>query len=149
MALLTVGIFLPEGDMRKKIVKMLCLCCSIGIGLPSAPSSASDGICFRFYDQWKVTEKDKRDLQKKYGFVCLLFNKEGSILIKGLSPAAKSRFINLYNQCMKDGCMFCDAEEGSCEEGTCGPDNAFCKPYMEDGRPLCGEECGYYALRQL
>jgi hypothetical protein len=135
--------------MGKGFITTLSICFFLGTGAPSALFSGSDGVCFRFYDQWKVAEKDKRDLQKKYGFVCLLFDKEGTVLIKGLSPRIKARFFNLYNQCMKDGCMFCDAGEGSCEEGTCGLNNASCKPYMENERPLCGEECGYYALRQL
>ncbi len=149
MSLLKKAIFLAEGDMKKPIKRIFFVCLSIGLGVTSDLFSASDGVCFRFYEQWKVTEKDKQDLQKKYGFVCLLFDKKGTVLIKGLSPSLNVRFVNLYNQCMKDGCMFCDASDGSCEDGTCGPNNASCKPYIENGRPLCGEDCGYYALRQL
>ncbi len=109
----------------------------------------SDGVCFRFYDQWKVGDQDRTKLQQKYGVLCFRFDKNGELLSEAISPSLKPRFVRLYTQCMRDGCVFCDANEGSCELGTCGVHNADCKPYMREGRPLCGEDCAYYALNQL
>ncbi len=126
----------------------LCVCCwaNPAVSLRNPPM---DGVCFRFYDQWKVGDQDRTRLQAKYGVMCVHFDEKGKILADRVTPSLKSRFIGFYNQCMKDGCLFCDADEGSCELGTCGVKNADCKPYMREGRPLCGEDCGYYALNQL
>ena len=139
--------------MRRQVFKelfylhlCLCFCTSQAISLKNL---STDGICFRFYDQWKVGDQDRTKLQQKYGVMCIHFDTKGTILADGVSPSLKSRFISFYNQCMKDGCLFCDANEGSCELGTCGVRNVDCKPYMREGRPLCGEDCAYYALNQL
>lgn len=139
--------------MRRQVFKgffclSLCLygCVTQGISLKNPPM---DGICFRFYEQWKVGDQDRKKLQQKYGVVCIHFDNKGDVLTEGVSSSLKARFLRFYNQCMRDGCLFCDANEGSCELGTCGVRNADCKPYMRDGRPLCGEECAYYALKQL
>lgn len=108
-----------------------------------------EGTCFRFYKQWKVDDQDKQKLQKKYNLVLLHFNERGQVIMEKLPSSLQTRFDCLYRQCMQDGCLFCDANEGSCEAGTCGPHNSNCKPYMGENGPLCGEGCVYYALNQL
>lgn len=126
----------------------LCLCCSTSPAV-SLKNPPLDGICFRFYDQWKVGDQDRTRLHQKYGVLCVHFDEKGKVLTDGVAPSLEARFTRFYNQCMRDGCLFCDADEGSCELGTCGLKNADCKPYMREGRPLCGEDCAYYALNQL
>lgn len=106
-------------------------------------------VCFRFYHQWEISAQDKQKLQKKYKLVRLRFNERGQAIIEKLPSPIQARFECLYRQCMQDGCLFCDADEGSCETGTCGPHNSKCKPYMGENGPLCGEGCVYYALNQL
>jgi len=115
----------------------------------SAQPPSPEGGCFRFEKQWKINEQDKQKLQKKYNLVLLRFNEKGQAIIEKLPMSIHARFDCLYKQCMQDGCLFCDANEGSCEAGTCGPHNADCKPYMGENGPLCGEGCVYYALNQL
>lgn len=134
----------------KKILQGLCFLC-LGHSVTQADSLTPplEGICFRFYDQWTVGDQERQKLRQKYGVFCVRFNEKGELLAEGLSPPDKARVISFYNQCMQDGCLFCDASDGYCETGTCGPHNRDCKPYMRDGRPLCGEECAYYALNQL
>lgn len=114
-----------------------------------AHTSSLEKTCFRFHDQWKTAEQSKKNLQKKYNTARIHFDERGEVLADKLSTFTKARFLRLYTQCMQDGCLFCDANEGSCEAGTCGPQNCHCKPYMQEGRPLCGEECAFYALNQL
>ncbi len=110
---------------------------------------APEEVCFRFYRQWEVKKQDKQKLQKKYNLVRLRFNEKGQVIMEKLPIPIQARFDCFYRQCMQDGCLFCDADEGSCETGTCGPHNSNCKPYMGENGPLCGEGCVYYALNQL
>jgi hypothetical protein len=115
----------------------------------TAASPPLDGVCFRYHEQWKVGDKARGVLREKHGIACVRFSTRGDLIVEGLSPANQARMKRFYQQCMQDGCLFCDASEGYCETGTCGPGNRDCKPYMRDGRPLCGEDCAYYALNQL
>ncbi len=140
-----------EEEMGRHIFQgllLLCLWQCVGSAASLKPPPI-DGICFRFYDQWKVGDQEKTFLKNKYGIICLRFNEKGDVLTEGLSSANKARLVRFYKQCMQDGCLFCDASEGYCETGTCGVNNRDCKPFMLEGRPLCGEECAYYALNQL
>lgn len=121
----------------------------LGMSLMGDAVAVSDATCFRFRTQWKVSAHDKKLILKKYGTACFSFDKRGRLILKGFPASLAIRVRNLYNQCMKDGCVFCDAGDGSCEQGNCGLNNSSCKPYMKKGRPVCGEDCIYYALHQI
>jgi hypothetical protein len=104
----------------------------------------------RFHAQWKIEEKIRQKLLEKYGLSRVSFDPKGRATPHGLSPEILKRWQRLYELCLRDGCYYCDADEGSCEAGTCGPQNAFCRPYMEtEGNPQCGAECADYALACL
>ena len=104
-------------------------------------------VSLRFHAQWKIGEREQLALQQKYGYSRVSFDAEGHATPYGLTPDQVKRWKRLYELCMSDGCYFCDLPEGSCENHTCGPQNAFCKPYLGvGGRPECGEECADYAF---
>ena len=104
-------------------------------------------VSLRFHDQWKISESDKQTLQQKYGVSRVIFDQEGHATPIDLTSEQAKRWQRLYNLCMNDGCIFCDSAEGSCENQSCGPKNAYCKPYMEtEGHPKCGFECADYAF---
>ncbi len=114
-------------------------------------SLPSEEVSLRHHSQWKVADRERKKLQKEYGFHNICFDEMGEIVAKKLTPLNESRFLGFYRQCMGDGCLYCDADEGSCDAHNCGgPTNAACKPFRgEDGRPLCGEGCAYYAYYRL
>jgi hypothetical protein len=104
-------------------------------------------VSLRFHSQWKISEREKQALQQKYGTSRVLFDQNGYATPLDLSPEKAKRWRRLYDLCMSDGCTFCDWGEGSCENQTCGPQNAHCKPYMgPEGYPKCGIECADYAF---
>lgn len=129
------------GHMFYKGLFLLCLCpCFVYADGPS-------DVSLRFHSQWKIGEREQRALQKKYGSSRVSFDGEGHATPNGLTPAQAKRWKRLYELCMSDGCYFCDSPEGSCENHTCGPKNAYCKPYLEvGGVPKCGKECADYAF---
>ncbi len=104
-------------------------------------------VSLRFHAQWDVGEQARQKIQTKYGMTRVRFDQKGIATPSGLSPDQVNRWKRLYELCMKDGCYYCDASEGSCETGTCGPKNANCKPFMDGKRtPQCGEECADFAF---
>lgn len=70
----------------------------------------------------------------------------------GLKGNVLLKFERYYSQCMqlKDA-RYCDANTGSCENGTCGKGNRLCKPKLSEDRstPVAGYECAAYALQHL
>jgi len=104
-------------------------------------------IFLRHHAQWVVGTREQQTLLEKYGLSRVSFDEKGQAMPHGLSPKQMTRWKRLYELCMRDGCTYCDAEDGSCETGTCGPQNAHCKPYLgSEGRPKCGAECADYAF---
>ncbi len=104
-------------------------------------------VTMRFHSQWDVGDQERQRLLEKYGVFRVTFDQEGHAVPHGLSPEQTVRWQRFYELCMCDGCYFCDASEGSCERGTCGPQNANCRPYISDeGMPKCGLECADYAF---
>lgn len=109
-------------------------------------------VSYRFQAQWDVGERVRQSILEHYGQSRVSFDENGQPIPKGLSAAQLKRWKRLYTLCMSDGCTYCDAEEGegSCESGTCGPHNSYCKPYMRQGEgppnPICGAECADYAF---
>jgi len=107
----------------------------------------ADDIPLRFHAQWTVGVTERHNLDQKYGMTRVKFDQQGHAFPSGLNPNQQSRWMKLYELCMLDGCYYCDAGEGSCETGTCGPKNASCKPFMDkEGHPQCGEECADFAF---
>jgi hypothetical protein len=108
------------------------------------PDSA---VSMRFGAQWEISHGEKQSLEQKYGMTRVSFDLQGRPIPKGISPKVVQRWYRLYNLCMSDGCYYCDAPEGSCETGTCGPNNSQCKPHMDStGCPKCGHVCADYAF---
>lgn len=69
-----------------------------------------------------------------------------------LSTMERKSVRRFYKQCMSDGGMYCDNASGSCEQGTCGPENNMCKPRMnsrERNVPTYGRQCVEYALTKV
>ncbi|EKE10289.1 MAG: hypothetical protein ACD_16C00056G0008 [uncultured bacterium] len=105
-------------------------------------------ISLRFYAQWDVGDAMRQKLTEVYGAQRVSFDDEGKA-----TPTMKlcgnqlSRWRRLYELCMSDGCYYCNLGEGSCETGTCGPNNSGCKPYKNaQGLPRCGYQCADYAF---
>lgn len=110
----------------------------------------NEDISLRFHAQWNIDENTQKKLCKAYGVKRIRFDTRGHPLPQGLSPKQIERWERLYTQCMYDGCLYCDAPEGSCESRTCGVNNADCKPYTgSDGQPLCGRVCADYAFKAI
>lgn len=133
--------------MKNYLYKAFLLLC-----LFQSPLRAEEipDVCMRHYAQWKVGNQAQQKVLEKYGFSRISFDQKGRAIPTGLSSKQLPRWERLYESCMRDGCYYCDAEEGSCEAGTCGPKNAFCKPYPgSDGYPQCGLECADYAFLSL
>ncbi len=104
-------------------------------------------VSLRFGAQWEISQGEKKSLEQKFGMTRVSFDLQGRPIPKGISPQIVQRWYRLYNLCMSDGCYYCDAPEGSCETGTCGPNNAHCKPHMDSsGCPKCGHVCADYAF---
>lgn len=135
---------------------------SLGLGLGHASTSSSispqkihavynnEDISLRFHAQWIVDERTREKIQKTYGAMRVDFDRKGRPIPHGLTPAQTKRWKRLYTLCMSDGCYYCDAGEGSCELGTCGPRNEFCTPYTgQDGQPICGKVCADYAFKSI
>lgn len=121
---------------------LLCLC------IPTAKGEGLPDVCLRFHEQWKVGAQEQQELQKEYGALRVSFDEKGRATPCGLSHEQLSRWKSFYELCMRDGCYYCDASEGSCESGTCGPKNTYCKPYLDkNGNPTCGTECADYAFK--
>lgn len=130
--------------MKHPILQGFFLLC---LGQSLAKAEQAPDVSLRFHAQWNVGDKARQKLVKKYGLSRVSFDRKGHAIPHGLSKETLQRWKRLYEQCMRDGCYYCDAEEGSCETGTCGPKNALCKPYMEtEGQPKCGHECADYAF---
>lgn len=130
--------------MNRLILKSLCLLC---LGLPIAQANNLSEVSLRFHTQWDLAEAQKTALKEKYGTIRVSFDSNGQAIPHGLSPELLDRWKRLYELCMRDGCYYCDADEGSCEIGTCGSSNSYCKPHMtSDGRPQCGYQCADYAF---
>lgn len=109
-----------------------------------------EDVSLRFHAQWKVDEVTQRKLRKAYGARRIKFDEQGHPLPQGLSSSERKRWERLYTLCMSDGCYYCDADEGSCELGTCGSQNEHCKPYLgQNGQPICGAECADYAFKSI
>ena len=125
----------------KYIVFILSLCFS---------TAGADDICdvtLRNYAQWEIQSCEKQVLYDMYGPLRVSFDPQGHATPQNLPPHLINRWERLYELCMRDGCYFCDYDEGSCETGTCGLQNASCKPYMNSqGFPKCGSQCADYAF---
>lgn len=129
--------------MKQSFLRTCCL-----ITLFSSPLRGEDVTC-RFHAQWNVDEGTQQKIQETYGGVA--FDKYGRPLLpRGMNSVVAERWNRLYELCMSDGCYYCDASEGSCEQGTCGPKNEYCRPYLgADGKPKCGRACADYAFRSI
>lgn len=104
-------------------------------------------VSLRFYAQWDVGERARQKLNNTFGPQRVSFDPKGNVIPHYLPSNQIKRWMRLYELCMSDGCYYCDADEGSCETGTCGLQNASCKPYMNSqGFPKCGSQCADYAF---
>jgi len=145
--------------VERQLLKYLFLLW-IGLVMASSPSIAHEysnenqivvdpiaEVSLRFAAQWEISLADKAALNQKYGIQRVHFDPQGHPNPTGISSQSLKRWQRLYNLCMTDGCYYCDAHEGSCETGTCGPQNSLCKPYMDSqGCPKCGDVCADYAF---
>jgi hypothetical protein len=130
--------------MKKKILK---LCLLYALWLCPAYAEELPEISLRFHAQWDVSEKERAKIIEKYGTSRISFDQMGHAVPHRVEPECIPRWKRLYELCMQDGCYYCDADEGSCETGTCGFKNAQCKPYIDlDGSPKCGLQCADYAF---
>lgn len=109
----------------------------------------ADQLCdvtLRHHDQWTIAEKDQKILIQKFGPIRVVFDSSGNARPLNLPVSLIKRWEKLYEICMRDGCYLCDNDVGSCETGTCGPSNKYCKPYLNvNGIPECGKQCADYA----
>src|SRR5690606_22896318 len=104
----------------------------------------------RHHEQWHVEQAEHAGLDQEFGVHEISYGSQNAEAPLKLSPAEKQRWTALYKQCLSDGCTFCDHVEGRCADGTCGPNNAYCRVSTDrKGRPTCGMECGYYALKKM
>ena len=130
--------------MKRQVFAGLFLLC---LWLNGAYAEEFDDITLRYYAQWDVGDLARQKLLEKYGAFRVLFDQDGQPIPQGLSPELMQRWHSFYELCMRDGCYYCDADLGSCETGTCGSENASCKPYIgSEGLPKCGTECADYAF---
>lgn len=130
--------------MGHQVLKGFVLLC---FWLTHAQADEISDVSMRFHAQWDVGDQERQRLQKTYGITRVSFDEKGHAIPNGLSPKQLARWMRLYELCMRDGCYYCDANEGSCEFGTCGPKNTDCKPYIgEKGLPQCGGQCADYAF---
>ncbi|MBS0272455.1 MAG: hypothetical protein JSR85_07410 [Proteobacteria bacterium] len=130
--------------MKSQVLSLFFLSC---LWLTFVYAEELPDVSLRFHAQWDVGERGRERLIEKYGVSRVRFDPSGQAIPSGLSPEQLPRWMRLYELCMRDGCYYCDANEGSCESGTCGPRNASCKPYLgPDGFPKCGIQCADYAF---
>jgi hypothetical protein len=130
--------------MNYKVLRGLLL---LPIFLSSAYGEEIPDVSLRFYAQWDVGDKERQKLTDIYGVQRVSFDAKGQVTPHNLPLNQVKRWKRLYELCMSDGCYYCDADEGSCETGTCGPKNTHCKPYMNSqGFPKCGSQCADYAF---
>ena len=130
--------------MRRQILHGLLLLC---VWSDFVHAEKLRDVTMRYHAQWDVGDQERQILLEKYGIFRVSFDQKGQARPYGLSAPQEMRWKRLYELCMRDGCYFCDADEGSCETGTCGPQNVYCKPYMgREGLPNCGFECADYAF---
>src|SRR3990167_8060143 len=130
--------------MRPYILTGLLLLC---LGNTFAKAEEIRDVTLRYYAQWNIGERARQRLQEKYGTSRVHFDDNGQAFPNGIPIAMIARWKRLYELCMRDGCYYCDADEGSCESGTCGPKNTLCKPYLNSqGLPKCGPQCADYAF---
>ena len=119
----------------------------VGLSFRIAHANEICDVTLRFHKQWEVKECEKKVLGDKYGPIRVSFDPQGRATPQNLPSHLLTRWKSLYEICMRDGCYFCDADEGSCEMGTCGTANAKCKPYMTlEGHPQCGMQCADFAF---
>ncbi len=117
------------------------------IFLSSAYGEEIPDISLRFYAQWDVGERARQKLDNTFGPQRVSFDIKGKVTPHNLPSDQIKRWMRLYELCMSDGCYYCDADEGTCETGTCGHKNASCKPHMNSqGLPKCGSQCADYAF---
>lgn len=142
------------------LTNVFLLSLGVGLGYADTPSSAfpqkinaiysNEDVSLRFHAQWTVDERTREKIQKTYGGMRIDFDRKGHPIPHGLTPEQIKRWNRLYMLCMSDGCYYCDADEGSCELGTCGPRNESCSPYTgPDGHPICGKVCADYAFKSI
>lgn len=130
--------------MERQILKGFVLLCLL---LTALHADDIPDVSLRFHAQWNVGDQERQKLQEKYGITRVNFDKKGEAIPNGLSSAQLARWKRLYELCMRDGCYYCEADEGSCESGTCGFKNSYCRPHMGgEGLPQCGVECADYAF---
>ncbi len=130
--------------MERQILTGLFLLC---LWLQSVHAEELEDVTLRFHAQWEVGDQEQQKLLEKYGTFRVRFDLDGHAMPQSLSPELIQRWKNFYELCMRDGCYYCDADIGSCETGTCGPENAYCRPYVDsEGLPKCGVECADYAF---
>lgn len=130
--------------MKKSIMRGFFL---LSLWLMPAYAEEIYDVSLRFHRQWELGETEKETLREKYGPIRVSFDPNGQAVPKGLPSALIVRWKRFYELCMRDGCYYCDADEGSCESGTCGIYNVSCKPYMtSEGLPQCGVQCADYAF---
>ncbi|HUX80179.1 MAG TPA: hypothetical protein VMW10_10625 [Alphaproteobacteria bacterium] len=130
--------------MYHQILKGFFLIC---LWLGSAHAEEFEDVSSRFHAQWDVGDPERQKLLEIYGALRVQFDQNGYPTPHGLSPELMQRWHSFYELCMRDGCYYCDADLGSCETGTCGPENANCRPYVgSEGLPKCGDECSDYAF---
>ena len=130
--------------MKRQVLRGLLF---LPIFLNPAYGEEISDVSLRFYAQWDVGEKARQRLDNTFGPQRVSFDAKGKITPHNLPSNQIKRWRRLYELCMSDGCYYCDADEGSCETGTCGPKNAQCKPYLNSkGLPKCGSQCADYAF---
>ena len=135
---------LTGGKMKYQVLRGLLL---LPIFLSAAYGEEIPDISLRFYAQWDVGEKARQRLDNTFGPQRVSFDGKGKVTPHNLPSNQIKRWKRLYELCMSDGCTYCDANEGSCETGTCGPKNTLCKPYLNSkGLPKCGLQCADYAF---
>jgi hypothetical protein len=130
--------------MKRQVLQGLLF---LPIFLNAAYGEEIPDVSLRFYAQWDVGEKARQRLDNTFGPQRVSFDAKGKVTPHNLPSNQIKRWRRLYELCMSDGCYYCDANEGSCETGTCGPKNAQCKPYLNSqGLPKCGSQCADYAF---
>jgi hypothetical protein len=135
---------LRGGRMKRQVLIGFILLC---LWANAARAEGLEDVTLRYHTQWEVGDLERQILSEKYGESRVAFDHDGKAAPQSLSPELMDRWKNFYELCMRDGCYFCDFDIGSCETGTCGPDNSYCRPYMgSEGLPKCGVECADYAF---
>lgn len=144
MAPLVLGTSLIGENMKGQVLRRLLL---LPIFLSAVYGEEIPDVSLRFYAQWDVGDRERQKLTDIYGVQRVSFDAKGKVTPHNLPSNQIKRWMRLYELCMSDGCYYCDANEGSCETGTCGPKNIHCKPYVNSqGLPKCGSQCADYAF---